>query len=297
MKAEKRAELQALLNQLTYGIEIEQVGLGRYSSETHQVLNQINAQFQGREQWKVVSDGSIRGHGSEFVSGIMSHSSIEKTQEAVRMIRRGGGREDNSCGIHVHVDGSRFLRNPKALVRLVKIVNRYEDLMFHALKADALTEGQDRSVERRPCGGIGWSRPVCQDFLNRVSALKNPTIDQIKTEWYRSEGGSPYSRYDRSRYRLLNLHALFTKGTIEFRCFNSTLHAGKIKAYIQLSMMICAQALLLSSAQKGKRVFNLEKGYFQVRTWLIKLGAVGNEYKTMRHHLCNHLQGSPSFYN
>ena len=33
---------------------------------------------------------------------------------------------------------------------------------------------------------------------------------------------------------------MFSKGTIEFRLFNSTLHAGEIKSYIQLCMKINA---------------------------------------------------------
>lgn len=41
-----------------------------------------------------------------------------------------------------------------------------------------------------------------------------------------------------SRYHGLNLHSVFSKGTIEFRMFNSTLHAGEVKSYIQLCLLI-----------------------------------------------------------
>ncbi len=46
--------------------------------------------------------------------------------------------------------------------------------------------------------------------------------------------------YDGSRYHCLNFHSVFQKGTVEFRLFNGTLHAGKIKAYIQFSLAITA---------------------------------------------------------
>ena len=36
--------------------------------------------------------------------------------------------------------------------------------------------------------------------------------------------------YNSSRYHGSNIHATFTKGTVEFRLFNGTLHAGEIKA-------------------------------------------------------------------
>ena len=297
MSDKRKAEFSKLMSALTFGLEVEQVGLGRYDRETSLCLNEINSQFVGQERWKYVGDSSIEGHGCEFVSGIMNYSSMEQVQESVRMIRRNGGRSHASCGIHVHVDGSRFFRNPKALVRLIKIVDRYEVHMYHALQADSLTPGQDRSVEWRSPGRKGWSRPLSQDFIDRIEGLgKEPTIDQIKTEWYRNDGLGSNVRYDESRYRLLNLHALWTKGTIEFRCFNSTVHAGKIKAYIQLCMLICTQALLSSRATRGQRDFNEETAHYQVRTWLIRFGGNGDEFKTMRHHLCSHLKGDASFH-
>ena len=102
MKAQKREELRNLMNKLTVGLEVEQVGLDRW--EGNRVLRDINSQFQGQEQWKIVSDSSIRGTGCEFVSGIMNYSSLHLIQESVRKIRRNGGREHSSCGIHVHID-------------------------------------------------------------------------------------------------------------------------------------------------------------------------------------------------
>ena len=288
MKAQKREELRNLMNKLTVGLEVEQVGLDRW--EGNRVLRDINSQFQGQEQWKIVSDSSIRGTGCEFVSGIMNYSSLHLIQESVRKIRRNGGREHSSCGIHVHIDGERFLKDPKALIRLIKIVNRYERHMYHALKADSITEGQDRMT------GSCWSKPVCQSFYNRVMSLKNPSIKEIKREWYLLSGGNEFIRYDESRYRLLNLHALFSKKTVEFRCFNSTLHAGRIKAYIQLSLMICCQALLTTKASKGTRKFDEKKAHYEVRTWLLRLGAIGDEFKTMRTHLTRHLDGNASWH-
>ena len=36
---------------------------------------------------------------------------------------------------------------------------------------------------------------------------------------------------------------MFYRGTVEFRCFNSTLHAGKAAAYVNLCLAIFAQAI------------------------------------------------------
>jgi len=88
---------------------------------------------------------------------------------------------------------------------------------------------------------------------------------------------------------MLNLHSVFQKGTIEFRLFNSTTHAGKIKSYIQLCLAISAQALNQRCASRQKTRSTNEKYTF--RTWLLRLGLIGDEFKTARLHLLEHLDG------
>ena len=95
--------------------------------------------------------------------------------------------------------------------------------------------------------------------------------------------------YDDSRYHCLNLHSVFQKGTVEFRLFNGTLHAGKIKAYIQFCLAIGAQALNQSCASRRKTQTSNEKYTF--RTWLLRLGLNGEEFATARQHLLANLPG------
>jgi hypothetical protein len=82
---------------------------------------------------------------------------------------------------------------------------------------------------------------------------------------------------------------VFQKGTIEFRLFNSTTHAGKVKAYIQFCLAISAQALNQRCASRAKTQSTNEKYTF--RTWLLRLGLIGDEFKTARLHLLEHLDG------
>jgi phosphoribosylaminoimidazole carboxylase (NCAIR synthetase) len=77
---------------------------------------------------------------------------------------------------------------------------------------------------------------------------------------------------------------------VEFRLFNGTTHAGKIKSYIQLCLAISNQALSQKSASRQKTASSNEKYTF--RTWLLRLGLIGNEFKTARLHLLEHLDGS-----
>jgi len=83
---------------------------------------------------------------------------------------------------------------------------------------------------------------------------------------------------------------VFNKGTIEFRLFNSTLHAGEIKAYIQLCLAISHQALTQHRAFQTRTVPENEKYTF--RGWLLRLGMIGEEFKTARLHLLKNLEGN-----
>ena len=141
-----------------------------------------------------------------------------------------------------------------------------------------------------------YCKKVDADFLERLNREKPTSKEHLKRIWYNGDDGS-YQHYHDSRYRCLNLHATFQKDTIEFRAFNSgdtvskgTIHAGKIKAYIQFCMAITAQAYNQKYASPTKTVSENEKYTFRV--WLLRLGMIGDEFKTARTHLLGHLEGN-----
>ena len=72
--------------------------------------------------------------------------------------------------------------------------------------------------------------------------------------------------------------------------FNSTLHAGEVKSYIQLCLAISHQALIQKSASHTRTQSSNEKYTF--RTWLLRLGLIGDEFKTARTHLLKNLDGN-----
>lgn len=80
-------------------------------------------------------------------------------------------------------------------------------------------------------------------MLEKIRRLPtNTTMDRLKREWYEGGDGS-YEHYNWTRYYALNLHSVFYRGTLEWRCFESTLHAGKVRANITLALAISAQAI------------------------------------------------------
>mgnify|MGYP002224035991 CR=1 FL=1 len=140
-----------------------------------------------------------------------SYEDITKLQELVRTLRKAGAFANKSCGIHIHVGAERF--TAKTLRNLVNIMASKEDMIYRALQINP-------SRESRYC------RKTNTTFLKDLNRKKPDTLDGIADLWYQE---APYGRnhhYNSTRYHGLNLHATFTKGTVEFRLFNGTLHAG-----------------------------------------------------------------------
>ena len=223
---------------------------------------------------------------AEVVSPVCRYEDIEMVQAVVRAIRAAGAKADGSCGIHIHIGLGEH--TPQSLRRLVNIVNAKEDLLTMALGI---------TPERRE----RWCRPVEQRFLTELNRRKPATMDEFARIWYRQSGGTnsdwracARQHYDYSRYHLLNLHAIFSTErpahTIEFRAFNGTLHAGEIKAYIQLCLAISAQALSTKAASSTRPVTDNPKYTF--RCWLLRLGFIGDEFSTAREHLLKKLPGN-----
>lgn len=280
-----------------FGIEIEMTGLtraaaariiaGHFDTQATHVGGGYDAytvRDERNRQWKVVSDASIRcrnrnnrsasrDYSVEFVSPICQYGDIETIQELVRKLRAGGARVNDSCGIHVHVDASSH--TPQTLRNIVNIMASKEDLLYKTLQVQVNREEYCLKADTR--------------FLEELNHKRPRTMEEVEELWYNGRG-SRYHHYDISRYHALNLHSVFSKGTIEFRMFNSTLHAGEVKAYIQLCLAISHQALVQRGASRIKTQPENEKYTF--RTWLLRLGLIGDEFKTARQHLLKNLEGN-----
>ncbi|WP_322172909.1 amidoligase family protein [Acutalibacter caecimuris] len=280
-----------------FGIEIEMTGITRAAavqviaghfgtSATHVGggYDTYTVRDNDNRQWKVVSDASIRresrrgesrnsAYAVEFVSPICKYEDIETIQELIRKLRSAGAKVNASCGIHVHIDASPH--DVKTLRNIVNIMAAKEELLYKTLKVNVNREHYCAKADTR--------------FLDELNAKRPTSMDTLESIWYNGRSGRNY-HYDESRYHGFNLHSVFSKGTIEFRLFNSTLHAGEIKSYIQLCMAISHQALVQKSASRIKTQSSNEKYTFRV--WLLRLGLIGDEFKTARHHLLKNLDGN-----
>lgn len=230
--------------------------------------------------WKFMSDSSINTEGmgfeysTELVTPILQYEDIELLQELIRKLRAAGAKANSSCGIHIHVGAEKH--TPRTLRNLVNIMASKQDLIYKALQVDSHRE-------------YGYCKKLENSLIERVNNIRPETRSSFANIWYEGYENRT-AHYNRSRYHGLNLHATFTKGTVEFRLFNSTTHAGKIKAYIQFCLAVNHQALVQKYASPKPTISDNE--CYTFRTWLLRLGLIGDEFKTARHHLLAHLDGN-----
>ncbi len=287
----------------TFGVEIELTGITRcqaaniiatYFNTTSSHEGGSYDKYEVRDnkgrRWTAMSDGSIKTekkggisagteYSCEIVTPICKWEDIEDIQEIVRQLRHKGAIANSSCGIHIHIGAERH--TAKTLRNLVNIMASKEDLIFKALGVSQVRA--DR-----------WCKKVEQRFVDGMNKTKPTDTASVEQIWY---GGTSQRRYhyDSSRYHALNLHSLWQGKGIEFRCFNGTTHAGKIKTYIQLCLAISNQALTQSGASAKKTITTNEKYTF--RTWLLRLGMIGEEFETARKFLLENLDGDIAFKN
>ena len=289
-----------------FGIEIEMTGITRKKAA------EVIAEYFGTESfylgtyyktygakdrqgrtWKATYDSSIiaqkksRGrtvqaadeYKCEVVSPILTYGDMADLQEIVRRLRHSGAFVNSQCGIHIHVDASRY--TPQTLRNLVNIIASKEDILYKALRIDPAR--------------LRWCKKTNERLLETINRKKPQTMEALKDIWYAGSTRGRDEHYNDTRYHGLNLHSTFTKGTVEFRLFNSTTHAGEIKAYIQFCLAVSHQALTQKKASARKTVTDNEKYAF--RCWMLRLGLSGDEFKTCRLHFLKHLEGNSAWRN
>ena len=311
MNEKTMRQIEAIQNQ-TIGVEVEMNSITRkdaaklaaefFGTGRHEYTAARNGYHtysawdaSGRE-WKFSRDGSIAGPDDEkceMVTPILHYEDIETLQELLRRLRQAGAKSDptRGCGVHIHIGAqghdARTLRN------LANIMASHEELLVDAI-------GINRSGMRYG----HYCQPVDRIFLHRLNQRKPTTMAELADIWYigNQANHGRDQHYNESRYHMLNLHATFTKGTIEFRLFQfdapadgkqNGLHAGLLKSYIQLCLAMSAMAKTAKSASAKAQQTDNPK--YAMRTWLLRLGFIGDEFATARELLTKRLSGDTAF--
>lgn len=244
-------------------------------------------------RWTVTRDVSIRANNdlekAELGTPILHYEDIENLQEIARRLRHAGAvsNPEHGCGVHCHIGANGH--TAETLRNLANLMASHESLLAESLKLD-------RDRMNRYC------RTVNPAFLERLNKRKPHTMAALADIWYQDSYGSRNAHYNDTRYAMLNLHATFTKGTVEFRLFqfdNPTaerkggIHAGQLKSYIQLCLALSQMAKEVRTA--SARPQQHENPKYAMRTWLLRLGFIGEEFETAREILTRNLTGDTAF--
>lgn len=311
MNAKLANQIEEMKKQ-TIGVEIEMANITRQAAieviakyfGTQETVKHVGGTYdtwscrdnKGRT-WSMNSDSSIHSRvyeeSAELGTPILHYDDIEDLQEIARQLRHKGAVSNpaHGCGVHIHIgaDG----HTPQSLRNLANIMASHEKLLITALNLDM--------------GRIdSYCRTVDERFLNAVNSKKPATMAEFADVWYQSQNADRGRdrHYNQSRYHMLNYHATFTKGTVEFRLFqfdNPTaerkggIHAGQLKSYIQLCLALSQMAKTLRSASPKPQQEENQK--YAMRTWLLRLGFIGDEFKTAREILTKRLSGDTAFRN
>lgn len=292
-----------LLKEQNFGVEIELTGITRpraahiiaeyYGTNSYPIgtyYDVYGATDRKCRTWKAMTDGSItctkkvrgvqvsadRAYSCELVTPILQYDDIEDLQNIVRALVKAGAVANSSCGIHVHVDGANH--TPESLTRLLNFAIGRQDLFYEALQIG----GRESS----------WCHKMNRQLLEQMKK-SDKTTSSMQKIWYSKandgySGGISSEHYNSTRYHGINLHAFFTKGTVEFRLFNGTTHAGKIKAYIQFCLAMSAWSITAPDKMYYKSCAGYtqeQKAELMKRVLVNRLGLKGPEFKTCRIHL------------
>ena len=245
-------------------------------------------------KWSIQRDSSVADGGStscELVTPILwGTCDILLLQDIVRAIRKKGGRVDKSCGMHVHIGAQDF--TPQKLRILANMWHSRQPILY----AGCLVNSENRNV--------GYCKPLSDDFIDRLNKVKPQDWLTFWQQWYRHYYDvDNYNdvnlvrlmHYNSSRYHSLNFHSFNMRKTIEFRLFNGTLHAGKVKTAIQLCLaLVCCAKEKTKATSKVPDVVR-QNPAFAMRTWLNQLGLTGDEYETLRHFMYLELPGNAAW--
>lgn len=288
------------LQELRFGVEIETIKRSR--GDVARAIQSVvggNAEHVGSPScydpwhvvdersrtWMIVADASLTNVPAnlraEVVSPVLNYEDIQVLQDVVRAIRRIGATVDEKCGIHIHVDATAF--DGKTLGNLAKIVHKQEPLILTAL---GVSESRLSN----------YTKPVSPELIAKIERSRPKTREQMNRIWYGYHNHNP-QHYDQTRYHGVNLHNVWYRGTVEFRWFQATLHAGKVRAAVQFVLAIAAKALNSRGASSRKREFDPASAKYDFRVFLLHLGLIGDEFKTARKHLLNAMPGDAAWKN
>ena len=172
---------------------------------------------------------------------------------------------------------------PVAVKNLVRTFYKQEELI---LKAAGTRENR---LER-------YTRRTDHSFVERICRDRNPTWKKLNCDWFGTYT-TYFFKYESHRYSALNLNNLWNdKGTVEFRFWEGTTDHKRVAANVLFCLLLVARAKdAKASSAKSQRPYNEASAKYDFRVFLLRLGANGPMFKSMRKILMANLPGSAAW--
>ena len=316
MKEATRIQIEAMKAQ-TFGCEVEMNNISRrdaaklaaeyFGTDAWKDTNAVNgystwsAWDEQCREWKFSRDCSIAGPNEErceLVTPVLRYEDMELLQGLIRALRKAGAKScpSRGCGVHIHIGANGH--TPQTLRNLANLMASHEKHIAKAIEIPMTRMNH-------------YCRMVDRTFLERLNTEKPGTMEELADCWYEGNGAR-YGRtehYNDSRYHMVNLHAFFNRyHTIEFRCFQfdepgmvdkdgnvrkGGLHAGQLKAMIQLCLAMSQMAK--QSRTISAKPQQTENEAYAFRCWMLRLGFIGEEFKTAREYFMRNFEGNAAW--
>ena len=234
------------MNNTKFGVEIEVIGctaeeLSYYLWKNYSALvysRHRKVKVFGLD-WGITQDNSIKFNnaagGCEVITPILTIQDLPILAQMLEAIKVAGCKTNESCTIHVHVDGSAL--DADALVRLQKeFMNNQQAIYNRFGVADPRKSGR-------------YAKFFPKRYIEKVNNLTpGVSMEEVKELLYENlgRGKTPTGKIKINPARTygINLHTFFNlHGTVEFRFFNGTLDMEKIQEYIEFCLNFCRSAL------------------------------------------------------
>lgn len=276
-----------------FALEIRVTGITR--KKTAQILSeQFNTNFlyEGgsgfiysfndnlNRKWRIVKDDSIKeqtvnspanqNYRVKIITPILNYNDMRTIEEAVDNLKSNDAIINDSCKIDIYVDSTPY--KTTNLANIHKLMFSKEDMLCRALDIKILDENK-------------LSAQVDDEKLKNIMFHKPSSDYELNQKWY--------TNYDGYLNKILDLETVKSKGMIGFGMFKSSF--DNLQTYIQLCLAVSKQALEQKNARAIKTQSTNEKYTF--RTWLLKLGFIGEEYKVARQELLRNLEGNIAWKN
>lgn len=260
-----------------FGLELEFFGISR--ARVKEVLREAAIPVwaygdygDGRECWRVTSDGSIdarSGDSVELVSPILSgREGLAQVADVVKLMLEAGAKVNKSCGFHVHVDAAGL--SGATFMNIVKRYARFE------------TQIDSFMVHSRRATNNNYCRDVASLVGRFTTTVPTSTADDVARLASRELYDETSGRYVGGRYHKVNLTAFLRHGTIEFRHHSGTMNATKVVNWIAFCLNFVAESIASDEADLFTGMDPVTVAFFNERSTALTTPPVVRPYRNRR---------------